>query len=106
MIVYRKDRRTGAWNVFGPASEVRVGTVTVTKKDGTHRQERVVKVSKPFDVDGVAHVYGYLEDKAPKTCANCGETIRGKAYLVRDSCYTLGYCCKICANEEWFDRSF
>jgi len=106
MIVYRKDRRTGRWNVFGPASEVRVGTVTVTKKDGTHRQERVVKVSKPFDVNGTPHVYGYLEDNTTKECAECGEKIRGKAYLVQDSNYTLGYCCSRCADEPWYSRSF
>jgi len=107
MIVYRQDRRTGQWNVFGPASEVHVGIVTVTRKDGKKRRESVERVSKPFDVDGVAHVYGYLEDKvygysedkAPKTCANCGERIRGKAHLVLAYNGDRDYCCARCAGS-------
>ncbi len=62
MIVYRKTKED-KWAVFGPASEVKVGTVTVTKKDQSTKQERVVAVSKSFNVDGVPHCYGYLEEK-------------------------------------------
>jgi len=105
MITYRQDRRTGKWNVFGPASEVREGVVTVTKKDGKKRQELVARVSKPFDVDGVPHVYGYLEEP-PAECAECGETIRGRAYLVQDSNGGMDYCCARCARDPWYSRSF
>ena len=65
MIQFRRDKRdTERWNVFGPAREVTVGEVTVTKKDGTTQKRRVVAVSRSFDVDGVPYVYGYLEERA------------------------------------------
>ena len=65
MIQLRRDKRNpDQWNVFGPASEVKPGEVTVTKKDGTTQRRRVVSVSRAFDVDGVPHVYGYLEERA------------------------------------------
>jgi len=98
MIVYRQDRRTGRWNVFGPASEVHVGIVTVTKKDGTKRRESVEKVSKPFDVDGVPHVYGYLGE-LPTECAACGTSIRGEAHLVLAWNGDMDYCCARCARS-------
>ncbi len=64
MIQFRRDKRDPErWNVFGPATEVRVGEVTITKKSGETQKRRVVGVSRPFDVDGVPHVYGYLEER-------------------------------------------
>lgn len=62
-ITYRKTR-SGEWVAFGPASIVKPGTVTVTKKDGSTKQETVLSVGKPFDVDGVAHVYGKIAQRS------------------------------------------
>jgi predicted RNA-binding Zn-ribbon protein involved in translation (DUF1610 family) len=111
MITYRKNTRTGDWNVFGPQSELRVGVVTVHKKDGTTKSERVVSVSKPFDVGGVPHVFGYLENKTSyqgshRTCDNCGERIHGRAIQCQDSSGIVGYVCAFCADEPWYARSF
>jgi predicted RNA-binding Zn-ribbon protein involved in translation (DUF1610 family) len=107
MITYRKNPRTGEWTVFGPQSELRVGVVTVHRKDGTTKSERVVRLSKPFNVDGVTHVYGYIEKKTShETCDECGEPIRGRAIQCRDSSGIVGYCCARCASEPWYARSF
>jgi len=115
MITYRKNARTGEWNVFGPQHEVKVGVVTVHKKDGTTKSERVVRLSKPFDVNGEPHVFGYLEKETSHqtphqashgTCDECGEPIRGQAIKCRDSSGIVGYCCARCAREPWYARSF
>lgn len=75
MITYRKTQR-GDWVAFGPQRELKVGPVTVTKKDGTTKQEVVTGLGQPFDVKGVPHVYGYLKPKAGQggaVCAECGK---------------------------------
>lgn len=75
---FRRDKDSGAWKVFGPAAvfeehlmggiatfEINAkedGTtdfVTVTKRDGSETIFEVSRLSKPFDIDGVAHLYGY-----------------------------------------------
>lgn len=61
---YRRTRR-GEWVVFGPADEVKPGTVTVTLKNGRQKTEVVESTGKPFEVEGVPHVYGYLAPKMP-----------------------------------------
>lgn len=62
MITYRKTKN-GKWVAFGPAAEVRIGTVTITKRDGSTKTEIVESLGKPFDVRGVPHVYGYLAER-------------------------------------------
>ncbi len=80
---YRKTRE-GNWAVFGPVSELKVGTVTVRKKDGTRKDETVVRISKAFIVDGQPHAFGYLaENGKARGGAVCGECGRGGA-LVQD----------------------
>lgn len=63
-MTYRKTKDQ-VWVAFGPAAELRLGTVTVRKKDGRAQLERVERVGKPFDVAGVAHAYGYLVPSGP-----------------------------------------
>jgi hypothetical protein len=95
-IVYRKTRE-GDWAAFGPAFMIKAGhTVTVTKADGSRKQEKIARVSKPFDVNGVPFVYGYIE--RARKCDNCGE-FRG-VYLRRDSSGLLGYVCYVCNNDD------
>ena len=66
MITYRKTKQ-GEWVAFGPVSEVvEGGVVTVTKRDGTTKREGIVRVGRAFSVDGVPHVYGYIEPRAPR----------------------------------------
>jgi hypothetical protein len=52
--------KSGEWVVFGPAASVRVGRITVAKRDGSTKVEEVERIGKPFQVDGVAYVYGYV----------------------------------------------
>ena len=72
MPTYRKTK-DGRWVVFGSAATVTAGLVTVTRKDGTTKQETVVSVSKPFDVDGVPHVYGTIATRARPGGCQCTE---------------------------------
>lgn len=68
---YRKTK-AGEWVVMGPVSVVKPGAVvTVTKKDGTSKTERIESVGKAFD--GMR--YGYLRrrDTGPRVCDECGE---------------------------------
>lgn len=58
---YRKSS-SGEWVVFGPATIVKPGPVSVVKKDGSRKTETVARVGKPFPVDGVKCVYGYLAE--------------------------------------------
>ncbi len=59
---YRKTKQ-GQWVAFGPASVIRVGQVTVAKRDGTTKTETVESVGRTFTVDGVDCCYGYLAAK-------------------------------------------
>lgn len=76
MISYRKQK-DGKWCVMGPRAEVRIGIIRVTKSSGATKNEEVTGLSKPFDVDGVAHVYGYIKER-PRIdgppCPRCGKS--------------------------------
>lgn len=63
-ITYRKTQQ-GEWVAYGTTSAVRVGAVTVTKKDGSIKTEQVTRLGKTFTVAGVPMVYGYLAKSAP-----------------------------------------
>jgi hypothetical protein len=69
-VTYRKTRQ-GEWVAFGPVSampELRPGVspeITVSKRDGTVKTERVTDYGKPFQADGVKCVYAYLAKSAP-----------------------------------------
>lgn len=60
---FPKFRKTkaGDWVVFGPADVVKPGFVTVSKKSGHLSTEKVTGTGKPFAVDGIQMVYGYLK---------------------------------------------
>lgn len=98
MIQYRKTK-DGQWVAFGPTTEVKKGLVTVTKKDGTKKkEEEVSSLGKPFMVDGVEHVYGYLVKRAaPVTSSHSGVSKWsgnrwGGRSGGRKSCVTDGNC--------------
>lgn len=63
-ITYRKTRQ-GEWVAYGTTSAVRIGAVTVTKKDGSIKTEHVERIGKSFTVAGVPMCYGYLARSAP-----------------------------------------
>lgn len=58
-LTYRRTK-AGEWVAYGPAAAVRLGRVTVAKKDGGTKTETVTRVGRPFRVDGVECAYGYL----------------------------------------------
>lgn len=61
MVNFRKNRH-GDWVVCGPVSEVVIGPVLVTKRDGSTRVVAVFHVGRPFtNRDGVRCVYGSFE---------------------------------------------
>lgn len=75
---WRKNR-DGEWVIFGPAETLRVGaTVTVSKKNGEADLHTIQRVSRPFDVDGVPHVYAWPQQDADE-CIECGEPLRTAA---------------------------
>ncbi len=83
--------------------------VTVTKKDGTTKTEHVRAVSRPFDVQGVPHVYGYIQRVASGSgsiCDECGEALRGRGIPCVDSSGIAGTCCPRCAQLPAWERSF
>lgn len=63
-ITYRKTQQ-GEWVAYGPASVMRKGAVTVTKKDGAVKTEYVERLGKTFTAAGCTMVYGYLAKSAP-----------------------------------------
>ena len=63
-ITYRKTQQ-GEWVAYGPASVMRTGGVTVTKRDGSIKTEQVERIGKTFTVSGIQMVYGYLAKSAP-----------------------------------------
>ncbi len=100
---YRKTK-DGEWVAYGPAAELRPGMVAVTKKDGTAKEEAVLRVGKPFTVDGVAMAYGYLAPDPEHACAQCG---RAAGTIHRtDSSGIPGKVCGRCNKEPWYCLSF
>ena len=67
---YRKTK-TGEWVVFAPHKTLTdAETITVTKKDGSTKIEKIASVGKPFEVDGVTMAYGYIAKTAARTVCN------------------------------------
>ena len=66
---FRKNAKTGNWDVFGPASFVLAGSFcSVSRADGTVRRIYVETVSRSFQVNGTPYVYGVI-GKAPAKAA-------------------------------------
>lgn len=131
MITYRKTSQ-GEWVAFGPASEIKAGSdITVAKKSGERETRHVNAAGKPFLVDGVKMVYGYLADReiseekrqagfaamwsgtasvpaprkpARQQCAECGE--RAGRHERRDSSGIPGLVCDRCDREPSHALSF
>jgi hypothetical protein len=63
---FRKTKND-KWVAYGPTTVVKPGAVEVVKADGTRKLVTVTELGKPFMVDGVKCVYGYLADDKPRT---------------------------------------
>jgi hypothetical protein len=97
-----RKAQNGKWVAFGPTSRVRVGEVTVEKRDGSTKQVTVESLGRPFDVDGVKCVYGYISSErrssrnstygrghfAPggRRCPYCGSRSCARAWNPNDLC--------------------
>lgn len=113
-ITYRKAK-TGEWVVYGPATAIKAGTtVTVTKRSGETKTERVARVGRPFTVAGRQMLYGYIEARraaAPSAaasggiCDECGQPRRNLSECW-DSSGIAGMCCPRCASYPAYERSF
>jgi len=64
MVTFRKNK-SGEWVVFGPVSEVVVGKVWATRKDGRRRPVDVTGLGRPFSANGEMCVYGYIGTSRP-----------------------------------------
>ena len=64
---FRKNSKTGNWDVFGPANTVVAGDYcSVSRADGTTRRIYVESVCRAFPVNGVPYVFGVIGKAAPK----------------------------------------
>lgn len=71
MIKYTQNKKSGEWQVIGPVSELKIGSVVVTKNDGTTNIEQVINLSKTFKNDsGELLCFGYLARSERKSSAN------------------------------------
>lgn len=93
---FRKQKDRDEWMVFGPSSELRVGSVSVNKKDGGSREVNVVRLSKEFDVDGVPHRYGYIEQERRR-----GDCLCDESGCCRPRCHCTSMCA--CKGGPVFD---
>ena len=84
--------------MFGPQAEMKLWTVTVSKKDGSTSTANVVRISKSFDVDGVPHVFGTIEQKADIVYNRSGDVIVARGC---SECRRLGRMCKQCEFDEY-----
>lgn len=118
MATWRKNRE-GSWVVFGPASEILPDTwVSVSKKDGSTSRTLIATTSRPFDVNGVPHVYGtpapresgvgtssQPRQSGGEYCAECGSR-QGPFRTLPDSSGIMGPCCPRCQRTSRYERSY
>lgn len=86
---YRKTK-TDEWVAYGTVSAIQTGPLTVTKRDGSSKQENVARVGKSFVVDGVEMRYGYFGPAATVAARSTGTRRPSRNH--RKSCDTDGNC--------------
>lgn len=103
----------GLWVVVGTPDEVKVGSVSVRKADGSVKVVRITAVSEPYDYRGKPNVRGTIaadtgsSNRRPSghgPCAECGRP--GATTFCYDSSGIGGYCCPRCARYSQYERSF
>jgi len=108
-------RRTtdGEWVVYGPASLVAPGDVTVTKKSGEVSHVSVASVGGIFLVDGVECRYGHVAADSDRlggdvrgVCANDGCGRRPAVTRRHDMSGISGMVCTRCARVSVEELSF
>jgi len=105
---YRKTK-AGTWVAFGPAAAITAGAeITVTTRSGEVKTEHIERIGRPFTIDGVEMVYGYLTDRPAAHGGVCENCDAGMASLTEceDSSGISGYCCSRCASAPAVELSF
>lgn len=93
---YRKTK-SGEWVVCGPAAEMHIGAVPVSKRDGSVKTEIIFRLGRPFSTDKGEMVYGYLSDGTPRSQSSHSGSSRCKSGT--DDCLTFGvYGCWSCGS--------
>jgi len=104
MVSYRKAK-DGRWIVCGPVAEMHIGSVRVTKRDGSTKLEIVESLGRPFATERGMMVYGYLAARATASstrrssngrCRECGGPIRDARHHK-----AMGGLCGECAFDEY-----
>lgn len=68
-----RQTKSQEWVVCGPVREMGLGTVTVRTKDGNVKQERIIRLGKPFSTPQGEMVYGYKAEATPQTSMGLGK---------------------------------
>ena len=96
MITYRQNAKK-EWVACGPVAEMKIGTVQVSKRDGSTESRQITGLGNPFSTDRGQMVYGYL---APKSTLM--RKSREPAYdSACSDCRRLGRACKQCRFDEY-----
>jgi len=115
-VTFRKTQQ-GEWVIMMPESYARVGdTVAVTKKDGHTKNVQIVRIRRPFNVQGKPYVYCEFKDSSARPvsapsmsvaiCDNCGARISGSGEERVDSSGIRGIVCRNCARASRYELSF
>jgi hypothetical protein len=93
-VTYRKTKQ-GEWVVMGPTGLIRGRSeVTVAKRDGTTKAERIVRTGRPFRTPAGEMVYGYLDRQAPSVSSRSAGPERRRTWATRthEDCLSFGGC--------------
>jgi hypothetical protein len=114
---FRKTK-SGEWVASGPTRLISAGsTCTVNLANGGTKTVAIARVGKPFTVNGIETVYGYITaDSAASTptksksgtgglCDECDRPSKTRIEC-RDSSGITGLCCRRCASQDSYMRSF
>jgi hypothetical protein len=97
-------KRNDAWVCVGPVSELRLGEVTVTQKNGRQVPFEVAEISAPFKGDdGTPWAFGYetpraVKENGPagipdsKPCMHCAKVFSYGDCKERGGNWKEGYC--------------
>lgn len=105
--------RDGSWGLRAPGQVAEGSIVTVRKRDGETKVERVARVLwTGKDKDGTLVSLCAINQTSRSSngsdrsemCADCGQS-RG-VVMCQDSSGISGMCCRKCASYSRFDRSF
>jgi len=112
MVKFRKAKGIKVWTVVGPLDEVKVGSVTVQRRDGGFEEIQVKSLGQPFSNDkGGVLIVGYFHKGAKKetkwhkqNCSCCGDP--GGVVEAYEASGPKGYVCLECARIPRPELSF